>query len=240
MRIVCPECHAAYQVGAIIKNAILVCHRCNTEFDTYGNRIVDGDETSQIFEKQAQHAPTTGVKDLIQSGMRKKHTRVWLWMLLILAAIGIAGVVTQWPYWKHSSLVRGISITVNPETPIMDSDWSILAETVQAHWLKREDNSLVLLVEGEVKNRTGASLPPPEIRITFVTQIGENIIKTLPITEPADMKTLKAVPFMSPPVDTTPVPMLGSRGFLLLIEDAPQATRHILLHAVAMQTRHHP
>ncbi len=33
MHISCPHCDAAYEVGPLIKNAILVCHRCHTEFN---------------------------------------------------------------------------------------------------------------------------------------------------------------------------------------------------------------
>jgi len=237
MRIVCPECHAAYQVGAIIKNAILVCHRCNTEFDTYGNKIVEGNETAEVFKKQEEHAPTFGVKDLIQSGMAGKKEQVWLWMILILLALTFAGIAMQWQHWKFNSMARAVSIETNNDAPVLDRDWKIIANTVQSQWLKREDGSLVLVIEGQVQNLVGTTLPPPEIKVTFITQIGENIEFVLPITEPADLKTLQSVPFMSPAIDKTPVSMLGTRGFLLLIEDAPQATQHMLLHAIATQRK---
>jgi hypothetical protein len=42
---------------------------------------------------------------------------------------------------------------------------------------------------------------------------------------------------MSPPVDKTPIPGLSTRGFLLLIEEAPQTTQYILLHAVPSQRK---
>ncbi len=32
MHITCPHCSAAYEVGPVIKNALLVCYRCHTEF----------------------------------------------------------------------------------------------------------------------------------------------------------------------------------------------------------------
>jgi len=237
MRIVCPECHAAYQVGAIIKNAILVCHRCNTEFDTYGNKIVEGNETAEVFKKQEEHAPTFGVKDLIQSGMAGKKEQVWLWMILILLALTFTGIAVQWEHWKFNSVIRAASIEIDPDTPILDRDWKIIANTVQSQWLKRKDGSLALVIEGQVQNLVGTALPPPEIKITFVTQIGQNIEMVSPITEPADLNTLQQVPFMSPPVDKTPIPGLSTRGFLLLIEEAPQTTQYILLHAVPSQRK---
>lgn len=237
MRIVCPECHAAYQVGAIIKNAILVCHRCNTEFDTYGNKIAEDNETAKVFENQEKHAPTFGVKDLIQSGMGEKKEQVWLWMILILLALIFTGTAMQWEHWKFNSMARAVSIEINQDTPILDRDWKIIANTVQNQWLKRQDGSLVLVIEGQVRNLVGTALPPPEIKVTFITQIGEDIEVILPITEPADLETLQSTPFISPPVDTTPISMLATRGFLLLIEEAPQTTQHILLHAIATQQK---
>ncbi|MDX8396621.1 MAG: hypothetical protein R8K22_09425 [Mariprofundaceae bacterium] len=33
MRIVCPHCQATYQIDTLIRNAMLVCHRCKNEFD---------------------------------------------------------------------------------------------------------------------------------------------------------------------------------------------------------------
>ncbi len=237
MRIVCPECHAAYQVGAIIKNAILVCHRCNTEFDTYGNKIAEGNKTAGVFKKQEEHAPTFGVKDLIQAGMGGKKEYIWLWMILILSALIFTGIAVQWEHWKFNSIARAVSIETNQDAPILDRDWKIIANTVQSQWLKRKDGSLALVIEGQVQNLVGTALPPPEIKITFVTQIGQNIEMVSPITEPADLETLQKVPFMSPPVDKTPVPMLSTRGFLLLIEEAPQTTQYILLHAVPSQRK---
>lgn len=235
MRIVCPECHAAYQVGAMIKNAILVCHRCNTEFDTYGNKIAEGNATAEVFKKQEEHAPTFGIKDLIQSGMNGKKGHVWLWMILILLALIFTGIAVQWEHWKLNSMARAVSIEIQQDAPVLDRDWKIIANTVQNQWLKRKDDSLALVIEGQVQNLVGTALPPPEIKITFVTQIGKNIEMVLPMTEPADLEALQNVPFISPPVDKTPVSMLATRGFLLLIEDAPQATQHILLHAIATQ-----
>ena len=237
MRIVCPECHAAYQVGAIIKNAILVCHRCNTEFDTYGNKIAEGNETAEVFKKQEEHAPIFGVKDLIQSGMRGNKEQVLLWMILILLALIFTGIAVQWEHWKFNSITRAVSIEIDQDASILDRDWKIIANTVQSQWLKREDGSLALVIEGQVQNLVGTALPPPEIKITFVTQIGQNIKMVMPITEPADLNTLQQVPFISPPVDKTPVPMLSTRGFLLLIEEAPQTTQYILLHAVPSQRK---
>ncbi|MDQ7003100.1 MAG: hypothetical protein Q9N02_10535, partial [Ghiorsea sp.] len=171
----------------------------------------------------------------VQSGMNGKKEHVWLWMILILLALIFTGVAVQWEHWQFNSMARAVSIESNQGSPILDRDWKIIANTVQSQWLKRNDGSLALVIEGQVQNLVGITLPPPEIKITFVSQIGKNIEMVLPMTEPADLEALQNVPFISPPVDTTPVSMLATRGFLLLIEDAPQATEHILIHAIATQ-----
>ncbi|MDX8387766.1 MAG: hypothetical protein R8M46_04420 [Ghiorsea sp.] len=235
MRIVCPECHAAYQVGSLIKNAILVCHRCDTEFDTFGNKIVEDNETSKIFEQQEAHAPTFGLHDLIHAGMKGRREYLLAWMIIILVLLSATGIAMRWQHWQFSGVVRAFNIETEPATLILDRDWRVLPETIHTQWLTRDDQSLALVVDGQVENLVSIALPTPEIRITFVTQTGQNIVRTLPITEPTDIKSLQAVPFTSPPVDNTPIPSLGKRGFLLLIEDAPQSTQHILIHALAKQ-----
>ncbi len=235
MRIVCPKCHAAYQVGAVIKNAILVCHRCNTEFDTYGNTVTADSETTKQFEALEENAPTFGLYDLVQTGIKNPHNYIWISMMFVLLLIIVSGIVMHWQHWKYSSLARAYQLQSNLSASVLDRDWRILPDTVTTQWLERDDQSLALLIEGEVENLVASELPTPEIRITFVTRTGKNIEIVQPITEPADLKTLKSAPFTSPPIDKTPVAYLGKRGFLLLIEDAPRSTQHILLHALAIQ-----
>ena len=237
MRIVCPECHAAYQVGAIIKNAILVCHRCQTEFDTMGNRIVEENETSQIFKAQEEAAPTYGISDLAASGLQGRRGQIWSFMILVLLVLSCAGAALRWQHWQFNTFVRAIQMEISPSTPILDRDWNILPDSIQSQWLTRDDQSLALMIEGKVQNLVSSSLPAPEIKVTFVTQTGKNIDMVQPITEPAEVSTYQSVPFVSPAVDAVPVPAQGERGFILLIEDAPLSTQHILLHALAVQKK---
>ncbi len=237
MRVVCPECFASYQVEAVIKNAVLVCYRCNTEFDSYGNRVVAGNATAQIFQQQEEQAPTFGLRDLMQSGMKKRRSKFWLWMILLLISVAAAGLVRNWEQWSHHSLIRGYTMKIQPKTAVLDRDWEILPTSIHTQWLKRADNSLVLILEGQVENKVSIALPTPEIKITFITQTGQNTELIQAITEPASLDVLTTVPFMSPPVDKTPVNALGSRGFLLVIEDVPLSTQYLLLHALAVQKK---
>ena len=237
MRVVCPECFASYQVEAVVKNAVLVCHKCNTEFDSYGNRVVAGDATSQFFQTQEEKAPTFGIKDLMQSGMNKRRQHVWLWMSLILLLIAAGGIAYNWNLWSHHGVFRGYQLQIQSSAPILDSDWQVNPESVHTEWIKRDDGSLALIIEGEASNMVGYPLPPPELNITFITQTGQNTEVIQPITEPADMQTLTASPYVSPPVDKTPVFPLASRGFILVLEDVPLSTQHIVLHALAVQRK---
>ena len=235
MRVICPECFASYQIEAVVKNAVLVCHKCETEFDGFGNKVVAGDATSQFFKTQEEQAPTFGLKDLAQSGMSKRKQHVWLWMSLILLCATAAGIAFNWKLWSHHGVFRGYQLQVQTTSPVLDSDWKVLPDLVHSQWLKREDGSLALIVEGEVSNRLSIPLPPPEIQVTFITQTGQNNKLIQPITEPASMDMLKASPFVSPPVDKTAVFPLGSRGFILVLEDVPLSTQNIVLHALAVQ-----
>ncbi|HID37131.1 MAG TPA: hypothetical protein EYP39_07150 [Ghiorsea sp.] len=237
MRVICPECFASYQIEAVVKNAVLVCHKCDTEFDGFGNKVVAGDATSQLFQAQEEHAPTYGIKDLAQSGMQKKKQHAWLWMSLILLILTTAGIANHWHLWSHHGVFRGYFLQVQQGSPVLDSDWQVTPDSVHSQWLKRDDGSLALVVEGEVRNLLSIPLPPPEVKVTFITQTGQNDEIIQPITEPASLAVLKASPFVSPAVDKTSVFPLGSRGFILVLEDVPLSTQNIELHALAVQRK---
>lgn len=52
MHITCPHCSAAYEVGPVIKNALLVCYRCHTEF-TVGETLIEvKNEPAVAIEKE--------------------------------------------------------------------------------------------------------------------------------------------------------------------------------------------
>ena len=235
MRIVCPKCQAAYNLGPMIKNAILICHRCDTEFDTYGNKIVAHSEAQQVFKAQEEAAPTFGIHHLIQSGMQNKNQHIWLWMVLVLLVLSAVGLSLRWEHWQLQSSIRGYSLQGNPSALVLDRDWRISAESVSTQWLEREDKSIVLLIEGEGEHMVNTPRPLPEIQLLFVSQMGQKIERIEVITEPASIPTMQAVPFASPPLDTLPLSGLSTRSFMLLLEEVPDSTVHILLHALATQ-----
>jgi hypothetical protein len=56
MHITCPHCSAAYEVGPVIKNALLVCYRCHTEF-TVGERLVEAKNQPPVTTEQEGSLP---------------------------------------------------------------------------------------------------------------------------------------------------------------------------------------
>jgi len=52
MHITCPHCNAAYEVGPVIKNALLVCYRCHTEFGVDETPVEAKDKTFPTPEQE--------------------------------------------------------------------------------------------------------------------------------------------------------------------------------------------
>jgi hypothetical protein len=53
MHITCPHCSAAYEVGPVIKNALLVCYRCNTEFSVDETLVEEKNDPLMTTEEEA-------------------------------------------------------------------------------------------------------------------------------------------------------------------------------------------
>ena len=50
MHITCPHCNATYEVGPVIKNALLVCYRCHTEFSVGETPVEAESEVASLTE----------------------------------------------------------------------------------------------------------------------------------------------------------------------------------------------
>jgi len=64
MLVSCPQCKAKYQLAAIIKNAILVCHRCGTEFHAgqAEKKSTSVDHELSLFEYTKTHKKETAIE----------------------------------------------------------------------------------------------------------------------------------------------------------------------------------
>jgi hypothetical protein len=56
MHITCPHCSATYEVGPVIKNALLVCYRCHTEF-TVDETLVEAKNEPPATPEQEESLP---------------------------------------------------------------------------------------------------------------------------------------------------------------------------------------
>ena len=80
MHITCPHCSAAYEVGPVIKNALLVCYRCHTEFSVDETLVEAKNETPATTEQEEslplfEHAETSHPEESETDESSKKQRR---------------------------------------------------------------------------------------------------------------------------------------------------------------------
>jgi len=229
MRVRCPGCRAVYEVKDVDDDAILICHRCSTEFDNDGLEPSDPDlETS---------SEPAGVEKLARETTPDQQ-RVWLWLLVFLCAAIGAGLWLNKDSWMERPWARSFMINNGYRAIIHDRDWRLMPESVKAQWIERTDHSLVLLIEGRVENRLQSTLPPPAMRISLLSgeasgQIVQEILR--PITLKPLGNAIQRVPFISPPEDTMPILSSGTRGFILVLENVPDKANSFTIGAAANQ-----
>lgn len=162
---------------------------------------------------------------------------IWPWLVVMLLVIGSLGFWYKHEAWLDHPWVRSMLINMHLPVEVRDKDWLIIPESVQGHWLKRDDGSQVLIIQGRIENRLYCELPPPGILVQFFddTGITENIgEKTLPITEPPSMEQVRHAPFTMPEHDRIPVEAQGQRGFFLVLESLPDSVADFTLTPAAV------
>ncbi|MES0372439.1 MAG: hypothetical protein ABUK11_09200 [Mariprofundaceae bacterium] len=338
MHISCPHCNAAYEVGPMIKNAVLVCHRCHAEF-SMDDELIEGqqkgtleetgqslplfdhiksdhikpdqpasqDEDAQEVEQDVEgqsleesnpesepkseqsveqpdkaplpafldgdheyaekikleeastqsdpidsleeesgpeknvpsddsdpeetHTPLNELKESLLPPARKIGA-IWPWLIAMLLIISATGFWFKQDVWLDNPWVRSVLINMHLPVEVRNKDWYIIPGSVQGNWLKRDDGSQVLTVQGRIENRLYCELPPPRIFVRFFddTGITESLgDKLLPITEPPSMEQVKHAPFITPEIDLVPVEAQGERGFFLVIDSLPEHTADFTL-----------
>ena len=154
-------------------------------------------------------------------------------MFLVIAGLGLW---TQRDAWLDDPKARATLINLGLPLAIRDKDWRIPPASVHAEWVRRDDGSQVLVIEGKVENRLEAELPPPYIHVTVFDRMRPDralVERTLPITEPPLMATIRRAPFAPPPEDALPVAPLGERGFVLVLEGLPDNAGEFALSPAA-------
>jgi len=166
----------------------------------------------------------------------RKGPSLWPWLLIILLAAATAGFWINRDAWLSDPWLRSVLINMDVPLEARATDWRVIPESVQTQWLRRDDGKQVLVIEGRVKNLLQSELPPPnlELRLFAAADTGRVISeRILPITQPPLLGAIRHAPYSTPPKDTVPVSALGSRGFILVLEDAPESLGNFILQPAA-------
>jgi len=264
MLVSCPQCKANYQLDATIRNVVLVCHRCGTEFNLdqpqeatplpvyeeavlfesieqpYSNlnnqREASNDKPESYPQQDNANPPDYQEEGKAAAYLSEDHLlperqslKLWPWLILVLLCISSLGI------WKHQqqwlaqpwlrSLMMNIQLTVAPNP----ADWGIEQEDLHSQWIDRQDGSRVLFIDGYIKNRLLSNQIPPAIQISFFDMPNSSAIqtRTIVITEPPSLPTIRHTPYIAPAIDQIPVSAGGKRAFTLVIENVPEQAREL-------------
>jgi len=270
MLVSCPQCKAKYQLATIIKNAILVCHRCGTEFHTSQpeKKRSPVDHEASLFEYT--EAPTKEIKkpvpevpssnepelppekvdeadihaeqfdtaqfDTEQDDIphiqlseerllpERAQTRIWHWLILVLLCISGLGIWHNQKQWLAQPWVRSLMMNMQLSVSSNPADWGILKDNIHSQWIDRQDHSRVLFIDGYIQNRLLSDRTPPSIQISFFDMPNSSAIqtRTIAITEPPSLPTIRHAPYIAPATDQIPISAGGKRAFTLVIENVPK------------------
>ncbi|PIQ33846.1 MAG: hypothetical protein COW62_04205 [Zetaproteobacteria bacterium CG17_big_fil_post_rev_8_21_14_2_50_50_13] len=291
MIVTCPTCAARYRFSAVIRNAVLVCHHCGTEFDLsdqdssakkndapqrpHANQSLPFDRKPEqvdatvsppkkvITPKKNATLPTPKEKveakaktsppppiipatsvepELPEILPLRKKARIWPWAIFVLLLIGAVGIWNNQSLWRQHAWVRAAEIEAQQlwhqwtgstmRDVQTDGLWEIKHASMHIEWIERLDGSKVLVISGTLKNMLPIRMPPPTLRVGYTDESGANPLPvdlTLAMTEPPAMLTIQRTPFISPPVDTTPIRAQGQRDFLLVLEAVPEHAAHLVV-----------
>lgn len=190
------------------------------------------------FRHEPETAPPPSEADLPAPERRSPRILAWMsWAMLIVA---VAGITYNYPSWSHNLWLRSTLLNLHLPVSVHASDWRIPPDSVHAEWLKRDDGSSVLVIEGRVENRLHAELATPYIEVTVFDALQTDKAikrKTLAITQPPAITAIRHTPWSPPPQDDVPVAAAGSRGFMLVLDDLPAHAGGFTLKVVPSLSR---
>ena len=167
---------------------------------------------------------------------RRARASIMPWLLTVVLLIAASGFWFKRDAWLDDPWLRSVLINVGMPVEVRDKDWRIPPESVQAQWIKRNDGSQVLVVEGRVKNLLQCELAPPAILFSlYAKDDPEHLLlkRELPMTQPPLMSAIRSTPFPQPPRDRIPITALADRGFVLVLEDLPENAGDFFLAPLA-------
>lgn len=154
----------------------------------------------------------------------RRSPRLLTWMSWVVLIVAIAGFSYNYRSWSDNLWLRSVLLNLHIPAPVHASDWRIPPDSVHAEWLKRDDGSSVLVIEGRVENLLHADLATPYIQVTVYDALHtDKTVKreTLAITQPPAITAIRHAPWVAPPQDDVPVAAAGGRGFMLVMDDLP-------------------
>jgi len=166
----------------------------------------------------------------------RARVRIMPWLLTVILLIAVTGFWFKHDAWLDDPWLRSVLINVGLPVEVRDKDWYIQPESIHAQWIKRDNGSQVLVIEGRVKNLLQCELVPPAIRFSiFAKDDPEHLLleRELLISQPPLMVAIRHAPYIVQPEDRVPVTALGDRGFMLVLEGLPKNAGDFTLTALS-------
>ncbi len=176
----------------------------------------------QAFRHEQTEGDSASEADL--PAPERRSPRILAWMSWVVLIIAIAGFSYNYRSWSDNLWLRSMLLNLHMPITVHARDWRIPPDSIHAEWLKRDDGSTVLVIEGRVENRLHAELATPYIQVTVYDALHtDKVVKrvSLPITQPPAVDAIRHTPWVAPPQDDVPVAAAGSRGFMLVMDDLP-------------------
>jgi len=270
MLVSCPQCKAKYQLAATIKNAILVCHRCGTEFHTEHIEkkptIIDNElslfEYTEVNKKEtaieaeptqtpSDNNPVSPVQQTDKTDAdaephdlphiqlsedlalpKRKQTRIWHWLILVLICISLLGIWNNQKLWLAQPWMRSLMMNMQLSVTSSAADWGISKDNLHSQWIDRQNHSRVLFIDGYIQNRLLSEQAPPAIQVSFYDMPNSHAIQTriIAITEPPNLPSIRHAPYIAPAIDQIPVSAGGQRAFTLVLENVPEQAREVSIN----------
>ncbi|HXH64941.1 MAG TPA: hypothetical protein VNH42_05465 [Mariprofundaceae bacterium] len=179
--------------------------------------------------------PVATAKDDAAPEPERRAPRLLSWMSGIMMLVAVAGFAFNHESWQENIWMRSILLNLHLPIRVHSSDWRIPPDSVHAEWLKRDDGSAVLVIEGRIDNLLHAELATPWIEVTVFDAFHSDKTvkrKTFPVTLPPAIDAIRHAPWKAPPQDNVPVAAAGGRGFILVMDDLPEHAGEFTLDVV--------
>jgi len=223
MHVTCPQCHATYELKDDVHHALLVCHRCQTEF------AMDGMSVSTEPTLSDQKIIPENPMDMMRPAPQRKKARIWPWLTAVLLIIIGLGLQYNQALWQQQVWLRNILIQFHYPLQTQANDWRISGGQSHRQWVTRQDGSRVLMLTGSIQNRLDAPQLPPQLIVQFydVSNTSPMQSDVVPISMPTNIPQIRHAPYIAPDKDLRPIPAHGQREFTLVFEHVPEQSREI-------------